>query len=532
MVRSHGLMSSFVLSIVFCGLAEMAVSRCEANENSRREIDSGEFVSRHENVLGTSLVLRVHADSRQSAQSAERVVLSEIDRLSRIFSRYDSASELSRWCRGEIADGRVSTDLYGIFARSRDWNAKTAGAFDIRAQVYANLWQAAAKSGRMPTAPELGEARRLAKQPAWTDVPETRRLMRTGTASVSLDGIATGTIVDAAVERVLREIPEVRGILVDIGGDIRIAGEMETSVGVAPPRGDSETAVPISRLRLKNRAITTSGDTYRGFEIGGVHHSHIIDPKTGAPAREAASATVIAPTAETADALATAFCVLTPDESLRIASTVPGVECLILTHDGQRVASPGWPGVDVRERTLADIVQASLAILLNPAPFQDEAGKGLPMPLKVEFEIDQPDASRRYRKPYVAVWVEDKDGLTVRTLALWLQKNGSRWHPDLRRWWRDDQARKLLEDSDLIETVSRPTRPPGKYDVIWDGKDDSGAAVKPGQYTILIEAAREHGTYQLIRQEVTLGDKPFTKNLAGNVEIKSGRVIYGNALER
>ncbi|MBI1322550.1 DUF2271 domain-containing protein [bacterium] len=530
MVRSHGLVSSFVLSIVFCGFSNPGLVRGQATQSDFQ--GSGDFVSRHENVLGTSLVLRVQADSRKTAETAERVVLSEIDRLSRVFSRYDADSELSRWCRGEIADGRVSQDLYGIFDRASAWNGKTAGAFDIRAQVYSKLWESAAKAGRLPTANELADSRHLATQPAWTLIPESQRLIRASTASISLDGIATGTIVDAAIERVQREIPEVRGILVDIGGDIRVAGDMETRVGVAPPRGDSETAVPISRLRLKNRAITTSGDTYRGFDIGGVHHSHIIDPKTGEPARDAVSATVIAPTAETADALATAFCVLSPDESLRIAASLPGVDCLILTRDGQRIASQGWPGVDVRERNLADIVQASLAILLNPAPFQAEPGKGLPLSLKVEFEIDQPDASRRYRKPYVAVWVEDKDGLTVRTLALWLQKNGSRWHPDLRRWWRDDQARKLLEDSDLIETVSRPTRPAGKYDVSWDGKDDSGAPVKPGQYTILIEAAREHGTYQLIRQEVTLGDKPFAKNLAGNVEIKSARVVYGNASER
>jgi hypothetical protein len=98
----------------------------------------------------------------------------------------------------------------------------------------------------------------------------------------------------------------------------------------------------------------------------------------------------------------------------------------------------------------------------------------------------------------------------------------------LRRWWRDDQARKLLEDTDMIATISRPTRAPGKYDVVWDGKDDLGVPVKPGQYSILIEAAREHGTYQLIRQEVDLGEKPFTKNLTGNVEIKSARLIYGS----
>jgi hypothetical protein len=117
----------------------------------------------------------------------------------------------------------------------------------------------------------------------------------------------------------------------------------------------------------------------------------------------------------------------------------------------------------------------------------------------------------------------------VRTLVLWLQSRGSRWHPDLKRWYRDDQARRLLDDTNLIDSISRPTRAPGKYNVVWDGKDDAGQSVKPGSYTILIEAAREHGTYQLIRQEVTLGDKPIEKTLTGNIEIKSAKLIYGAA---
>ena len=80
------------------------------------------------------------------------------------------------------------------------------------------------------------------------------------------------------------------------------------------------------------------------------------------------------------------------------------------------------------------------------------------------------------------------------------------------------------DDIDLIATMARPTREPGKYDMIWDGKDDRGQPVKRGEYTLLIEAAREHGTYQLIRQEVRLEDRPFAKELKGNIEIKSASV--------
>jgi hypothetical protein len=150
--------------------------------------------------------------------------------------------------------------------------------------------------------------------------------------------------------------------------------------------------------------------------------------------------------------------------------------------------------------------------------------------LVINFEINQPNnAGRRYRRPYVAIWVENKDGFPIRNLTLWVSMGGSgpfQWLPDLKRWYKADQARKEVENKDLIFTMARPTRPPGKYKVIWDGKDDHGKPVPAGEYTLLIDAAREHGTYQSIRKPLTLGDKPQTEILKGNVEIKAASIEY------
>ena len=129
----------------------------------------------------------------------------------------------------------------------------------------------------------------------------------------------------------------------------------------------------------------------------------------------------------------------------------------------------------------------------------------------------------------MAIWVENKEGFPIRNLTLWVSMGGAgpfQWLPDLKRWYRADQARKQVEKKDLIFTTARPTRPPGKYKVIWDGKDDHGKPVASGEYTILIDAAREHGTYQNIRKLVTLGEQPFTEQLKGNVEIKSAAIEY------
>lgn len=147
----------------------------------------------------------------------------------------------------------------------------------------------------------------------------------------------------------------------------------------------------------------------------------------------------------------------------------------------------------------------------------------------VDFEILQADGFR-YHRPYVAVWLEDSMGKSVRTLSLWVQtsRRGPRWIPDLRRWYAEDQERlRTPGAADLVMTVSSATRMPGKYSLTWDGRDDKQKPVDQGTYTLNIESAREHGPYQLIRKEIVINSaKPFKLDLEGNSEIKGASVEY------
>jgi hypothetical protein len=141
--------------------------------------------------------------------------------------------------------------------------------------------------------------------------------------------------------------------------------------------------------------------------------------------------------------------------------------------------------------------------------------------LALDLEIAQPGGGRS-RRPYVAVWIEGAEGEPVRTLALWANTGrGRRWLPDLRRFMRGQRA----GGGDLT-TASSATRIPGRYSLTWDGRDDAGRPVEQGEYYLCVEAAREHGTYQLIREPYTFASRPFKATVPGNVEIAGVTVDF------
>lgn len=147
--------------------------------------------------------------------------------------------------------------------------------------------------------------------------------------------------------------------------------------------------------------------------------------------------------------------------------------------------------------------------------------------LAVDLQIAEQEGFR-YHRPYVAVWVEDATGKEVRTLSVWVNRSGRgpRYIRELRRWQLVANDEQRAGGPDLVATVSSATRLPGQYSVTWDGRDENGKPVEQGAYRVIIEAAREHGTYQVMQQEMTCGAKLLAMDVAGNVEIKGARVDY------
>lgn len=476
-------------------------------------VRAGDYRFQHEHVLGTSFELRVSADSKAAAESVERLALEQIDRLAAILSRYDSSSELMRWqASSENKPAEVSGELFAVLKRAEHWRKATAGAFDVRAGALTELWKsAAARQSTVDDEQRFQLVAKLAAKPY--DLLDSGRVQRQDSLQISLDGLAKGYILDAVCESIVAKFPAVTDFSINIGGDLRKVGSRPLSVSVADPGDAAEGSKPLaSFVAERPLAMATSGNYRRFIEIAGRKYSHIVDPRSRFPADGIVSASVVAPTAIDADALATALCVLAPDEGLALVESLEHTACLLVTAAGRQVVSKNWPGKQV---------EPNWHFVKAPA---DEKQTGL----LIDFTLNRPRGGR-YRRPYVAVWLEDSDGYPVKTAVLWMQTDqpGPRWHRDLTRWYRKDRTRLLVEKERLIGTVSAATRGPGEYQARFDGTDNTGQPLSEGKYTLCLEAAREHGTYQIIREPVELNGNPIkSKKLKGNVEISAASYRY------
>lgn len=404
----------------------------------------------------------------------------------------------------------VSRSLFDALADFDHWRSRTDGALDPSVEAATRLWKQATGEGRTPTEAEIEQVREAMAQPHWSLDAAHQTATRLSDTPLALASFVKSKILDQAADAALAA--GASGVLLNAGGDVIARGAMLQVVEIADPKTAADNAQPIDAVMVQDRAVATSGGARRGFEIGQAviaatpAYSHLMDPQTARPVSHVLSSTVIARDAATAGALATAFAVMPVAQSEALAASLPQVDYMLVLADGSRRSSAGWRNYSFGGRPW---IEQSALVAKTPAASQH---------YELALQVNLPQINdARYRRPFVAVWIEDADHYPVRTLALWA--NNARWLPDLKRWYHDDQVRNLSEGTDISRTVGSATRPAGQYNLLWDGKDNQGKPVKAGSYTVCIEAAREHGGYQLQQHTINFANTPAHAQLAAGQEL-------------
>ena len=321
-------------------VAALALSACTSPPLERYEF--------REPHMGTEFRLVFYAPGSEVAERAARAAFDRVAELDAQLSDYRADSELSRL--GRATDGgllplpvTVSEDLARVLGAALELAAASDGAFDPTLGPCTRLWRRSARQGELPSAERLEQA--LAAT-GWRllrlDRGERRLELRGTGMRLDLGGIAKGDALDQALAALRAH--GVERALIDGGGDL-LAG--------APPPETSGWKIAYAglptpgRLELSNAALATSGDLYQHVLIDGVRYSHLLDPRTGLGLTSAAAAAVLAPDGITADAVASAVCVLGPAGGVAFVATLPRVEVRAAAVDaaGRLVeeASAGFP---------------------------------------------------------------------------------------------------------------------------------------------------------------------------------------------
>ena len=275
-------------------------------------------------AMATTFEIFIAGKEAVYAGQAARAAFDEIDRLERLFSRFDPSSEISRIGRLEPGGSlRVGIETAAVLGLAAFVQSETGGAFDV------NYLGTGPKGGgrRKPHSRPLPALLGVDADDRGFEVTRLRSERRASAPAVELDlgAVGKGYALDAALAR-LRDW-DVENVLLHAGTSTALAagpGPAKGGRGDGWPVGAGSTAGATSgpgRVILRNRALSGSGTEVKG--------AHIIDPRTGRPAGGHAAAWAAHPSAAASDALSTAFMVMSTAEVAAFCGRHPEVWALV-----------------------------------------------------------------------------------------------------------------------------------------------------------------------------------------------------------
>jgi FAD:protein FMN transferase len=299
-------------------------------------------VQRSRQMMGTMIQMTALGVPEAQAGPVLEAALTEMQRLEGLLSEWRPDSDVSR-VNAAAGDRpvQVGPELIDNIRVALEVSRWSDGAFDLSWAALRGLYLFQPGQERVPTDQELKERLKLVgyKNIVLDEKKSTVFLRRRG-MSLGLGGIAKGYALEKA-SNLLRE-RGVQNYMIFGGGQVLVngmKGDRAWRVGVQHPRLNDYFGF----VEATSGSIATSGDYEHAFVRDGVRWHHIIDLKTGRPATQTSSVTVVSESAFYADAIDTALFIMGPKKALAKLPSAPGpkAEVLIVGSDMKLHMSPG-----------------------------------------------------------------------------------------------------------------------------------------------------------------------------------------------
>lgn len=252
-------------------------------------------------AMGCPCELQLFARARAQAPRALARAREEIERLEARYSRYRDDSIVSEINRVAHDGGRIALDAETatLFDYAAACFEQSGGRFDITSGILRRAWRF--DGGALPSREEIA--------PLLDRVGFDRLRIRGGELSFATRGMEIdlgGVVKEYAVDRVVRLLADEGSAMVNLGGDIAVAGAHPDGsawrIGIRHPRAKAEM---LATIELAEGALATSGDYERCIEVEGRRYGHILDPRSGWPVAHLASVSVVADLCTVAGSVAT-----------------------------------------------------------------------------------------------------------------------------------------------------------------------------------------------------------------------------------
>ena len=323
-------------------------------------------------VIGTVLIIRqqrampyqhdegmvfgtVYHITYQCDKNLKTEIEAELQKVDNALSMFNEQSDISRINRNEdIQPGKMFVE---VFQLAEKVSKETDGAFDITVAPLVNAWGFGFKEGKKPSQHGVDS---LLQMVGYQKVTYQTGRVQKKDKRMMLDcsAIAKGYGCDV-VARMLKK-RGIKNLMVEIGGEVVTTGVNEQrepwhiGVNAPSPSGDGDSGKLQAVLKLKDKALATSGNYRNFYYSGGKKYAHTIDPMTGYPVQHnILSATVLANDCATADAYATAFMVLGLDGAMKILEKHSELMAYLIYTDKKGQYSI-WYSPSMRQRIIEE----------------------------------------------------------------------------------------------------------------------------------------------------------------------------------
>ncbi|TFF36382.1 FAD:protein FMN transferase [Mucilaginibacter psychrotolerans] len=292
-------------------------------------------------LMGNRFEISVVAEDVNWAEERIDMAVAEIQRIEKLLTTFSADSQTNQInAAAGIAPVKVDREVFDLIARSLKISELTQGAFDITyGSIDKSLWNFDLNMKTLPDAATAKASVRLINyRNVILDGEQSTVFLKEAGMRIGFGGIGKGYAADKA--KVVLQQNGVKSGIVNAAGDLTTWGTQPNgkpwTIAIADPDQD---ATPFSTLNISNMAIATSGNYAKYVVIGGKKYSHTIDPKTGLPVSGIKSVSIISPSAEFADAMATPVTVMGAYVGLDLINQLQNVACVVITDDNKLYTS-------------------------------------------------------------------------------------------------------------------------------------------------------------------------------------------------